>query len=189
MLTKMNWNATQLDRVPITLRTTDSIGGILKRLGPQRLTQAAVRVIHVTADLEGRLVVPEYLAITRLVIGVCKELGTSCSILPPILDRQTRSRPEIDARQDEYFLGARDRYEKLRCRGVTPEELLFDTKHNDLLELQALAFVDRQDPHGVELGQPLERLDGITINGKFSAERIQSVFDEIVEPRALLVRR
>jgi len=35
MLTKMNWNATQLDgRVPITLRTADSIGGILKHLGP-----------------------------------------------------------------------------------------------------------------------------------------------------------
>ena len=34
MLTKMNWNATQLDgRVPITLRTVDSIGGILKHLG------------------------------------------------------------------------------------------------------------------------------------------------------------
>jgi len=34
MLTKMNWNATQLDgRVPITLRTADSIGGILKHLG------------------------------------------------------------------------------------------------------------------------------------------------------------
>lgn len=35
MLTKMNWNATQLDgRLPITLRTADSIGGILKHLGP-----------------------------------------------------------------------------------------------------------------------------------------------------------
>jgi hypothetical protein len=35
MLTKMNWTATQLDgRVPITLRTADEIGGILKRLGP-----------------------------------------------------------------------------------------------------------------------------------------------------------
>lgn len=35
MLTKMNWNATQLDgRVPITLRTADSIGGILKHLTP-----------------------------------------------------------------------------------------------------------------------------------------------------------
>lgn len=35
MLTKMNWNATQLDgRVPITLRTADSIGSILKHLGP-----------------------------------------------------------------------------------------------------------------------------------------------------------
>jgi len=34
MLTKMNWNATQLDgRVPITLRTADSIGSILKHLG------------------------------------------------------------------------------------------------------------------------------------------------------------
>lgn len=34
MLTKMNWNATQLDgRVPITLRTANSIGGILKHLG------------------------------------------------------------------------------------------------------------------------------------------------------------
>ena len=35
MLTKMNWNATQLDgRVPITLRTADSIGGILEHIGP-----------------------------------------------------------------------------------------------------------------------------------------------------------
>jgi hypothetical protein len=34
-LSKMNWNATQLDgRVPITLRTADSIGRILKHLGP-----------------------------------------------------------------------------------------------------------------------------------------------------------
>jgi hypothetical protein len=34
-LTKMNWNATQLDgRMPITLRTADSIGDILKHLGP-----------------------------------------------------------------------------------------------------------------------------------------------------------
>jgi hypothetical protein len=33
-LSKMNWNATQLDgRVPITLRTADSIGRILKHLG------------------------------------------------------------------------------------------------------------------------------------------------------------
>ncbi|GAA4345527.1 argonaute/piwi family protein [Microbacterium rhizosphaerae] len=33
MLTKMNWNATQLDgRLPITLRTADSIGDILKHL-------------------------------------------------------------------------------------------------------------------------------------------------------------
>ena len=32
-LTKMNWNATQLDgRLPITLRTADSIGDILKHL-------------------------------------------------------------------------------------------------------------------------------------------------------------
>jgi hypothetical protein len=34
-LSKMNWNATQLDgRVPITLRTADSIGRILKHFGP-----------------------------------------------------------------------------------------------------------------------------------------------------------
>lgn len=34
-LSKMNWNATQLDgRVPITLRTADSTGRILKHLGP-----------------------------------------------------------------------------------------------------------------------------------------------------------
>ncbi len=34
-LSKMNWNATQLDgRVPITLRTAHSIGRILKHLGP-----------------------------------------------------------------------------------------------------------------------------------------------------------
>jgi hypothetical protein len=34
-LTKINWNATQLDgRVPITLRTADSIGAILKHLSP-----------------------------------------------------------------------------------------------------------------------------------------------------------
>jgi hypothetical protein len=40
MLTKMNWNATQLDgRVPITLRTADSIGNILKHLGPGELPQ------------------------------------------------------------------------------------------------------------------------------------------------------
>jgi hypothetical protein len=33
-LSKMNWNATQLDgRVPITLRTADAIGRILKHLG------------------------------------------------------------------------------------------------------------------------------------------------------------
>ena len=35
MLTTMNWNATRLDgRVPITLRTADSIGAILKHLRP-----------------------------------------------------------------------------------------------------------------------------------------------------------
>jgi hypothetical protein len=40
MLTKMNWNATQLDgRVPITLRTADSIGAILKHLRPQNCPQ------------------------------------------------------------------------------------------------------------------------------------------------------
>jgi len=40
MLTKMNWNAAQLDgRVPITLRTADSIGGILKHLGPDDVPQ------------------------------------------------------------------------------------------------------------------------------------------------------
>lgn len=34
-LSKMNWNATQLDgRLPITIRTAESIGGILKHLGP-----------------------------------------------------------------------------------------------------------------------------------------------------------
>lgn len=34
MLSKMNWNATQLDgRLPITIRTAESIGGILKHLG------------------------------------------------------------------------------------------------------------------------------------------------------------
>ena len=33
-LTKMNWNATQLDgKMPITVRTADSIGSILKHLG------------------------------------------------------------------------------------------------------------------------------------------------------------
>lgn len=41
LLTKMNWNATQLDgRVPITLRTADSIGSILKHLGPSDSPQA-----------------------------------------------------------------------------------------------------------------------------------------------------
>lgn len=40
MLTKMNWNATQLDgRLPITLRTADSIGSILKHLGPAESPQ------------------------------------------------------------------------------------------------------------------------------------------------------
>lgn len=40
MLTKMNWNATQLDgRVPITLRTADSVGDILKHLGPDNPPQ------------------------------------------------------------------------------------------------------------------------------------------------------
>jgi hypothetical protein len=40
MLTKMSWNATQLDgRVPITLRTADSIGSILKHLGPHDAPQ------------------------------------------------------------------------------------------------------------------------------------------------------
>lgn len=35
MLSKMNWNATQLDgRLPITIRTAESIGGILKHLNP-----------------------------------------------------------------------------------------------------------------------------------------------------------
>jgi hypothetical protein len=40
MLSKMNWNATQLDgRLPITLRTADSIGNILKHLGPTDIPQ------------------------------------------------------------------------------------------------------------------------------------------------------
>jgi hypothetical protein len=40
MLSKMNWNATQLDgRLPITLRTADSIGSILKQLGPIDISQ------------------------------------------------------------------------------------------------------------------------------------------------------
>lgn len=34
-LTKMNWNATQLDgKQPITVRTADAIGSILKHFGP-----------------------------------------------------------------------------------------------------------------------------------------------------------
>jgi hypothetical protein len=34
-LTKMNWNQTQLDaRLPITLRTADQVGEILRHLGP-----------------------------------------------------------------------------------------------------------------------------------------------------------
>ncbi|MEI5671849.1 MULTISPECIES: hypothetical protein [unclassified Nocardioides] len=37
-LTKMNWNATQLDgREPITLRTADKVGEILRHLGPTDL--------------------------------------------------------------------------------------------------------------------------------------------------------
>jgi hypothetical protein len=34
-LTKMNWNQTQLDaRQPITIRTADQVGAILRHLGP-----------------------------------------------------------------------------------------------------------------------------------------------------------
>ena len=39
-LTKMNWNQTQLDgREPITLRTADRVGEILRHLGPQDRAQ------------------------------------------------------------------------------------------------------------------------------------------------------
>lgn len=40
-LTKMKWNATQLDgRDPITLRTADKVGDILRHLGPTDLPAA-----------------------------------------------------------------------------------------------------------------------------------------------------
>ncbi|WP_433715897.1 hypothetical protein ACQP2U_19145 [Nocardia sp. CA-084685] len=40
-LTKMNWNQTQLDgRQPITLRTADRVGQIVRHLSPQDRPQA-----------------------------------------------------------------------------------------------------------------------------------------------------
>lgn len=47
-LTKMNWNQTQLDgRQPITLRTADRVGQILRHLSPQGSPTRALRLLHV----------------------------------------------------------------------------------------------------------------------------------------------
>ena len=53
-LTKMNWNQTQLDaRQPITIRTADQVGEILRHLGPHDRPAGPLRLLHVESQYCG----------------------------------------------------------------------------------------------------------------------------------------
>ena len=127
--------------------------------------------------------------VLKVVVRIRDEFGVNGPVLAPVLDGGARPRAKVDACQYEFLLGSRDRDEKSRCSGVTPEELLLDSKHNHFFKLEALALVDRQNPHGVEFGQPLECFNGVSVHGQLSPERVHSAFNDLIKSCALLVCR
>ena len=67
------------------------------------------------------------------------------------------------------------------------KELFLDAEHDNLVELEPLALMDCEDPHGIELGQSLERLDWVPVDDERLAECRKRVLHHVIEPRALLV--